>query len=561
MISRISICVLTLVTFGLPGPLGATKDSARETGDLPYPARSGRVTQAAGTGEIRGRVTAADSGEPLSQVEVRAVSLAGGESRTVLSDDVGHFQMPGLPPGRYELTGSKQGFVAANYGQSDPLDPGKRVEVRPNAIIDGADLKLPRGGVIVGRISDEAARPLPGVRVGLLRGRFTNGGRRLTPGGGAATSDDRGEFRLFGLTPGRYYLIAVPPTSRRSPSTQVEWGHAPTYYPGTTTVDDAQPISVSAGSTADATLALVRAPLVNVSGIVTGIDGGAVAGGAVSVRVEDGIGARAVVIAADGTFVITGLAAGLYFLRSQDRFSLPGEATRFSAATVRVENEDVRGLILQPVRTSTVRGRVAVPPEALKSFPASAITVGLEPAGFENSISVPRFSTVRGDLTFELSSWPGPAFVRVLSRSPDWAMKSIRFRGVDVTDKGIECASGQTVDGIEIELTNHPPEVSGTVTTAEGDPVWSFGVVFFSQDQERWQDSRYLALERPDQHGRFVIRSLPPGRYYAVASSTALFGGDWNDPVILNRLRAVGTRFSVAESESKSLRLVFTRTW
>ncbi len=186
--------------------------------------------------------------------------------------------------------------------------------------------------------------------------------------------------------------------------------------------------------------------------------------------------------------------------------------------------------------------------------------MGAVPASFENFFGAPSLSTVRDDYTFEFTSWPGPVFVRLISRSPDSGMKAIRLQGVDVTDKAIECREGQDIEKLEIELTNKVSQVSGVVTTNAGDAVASFVVMFFSQDRERWQDSRYVAVERPDQYGRFVVRSLPPGRYYAIASNAMPQGDDWGDPEFFERIREQSIRFSLSEGESKTLQLVLIRT-
>ena len=140
-------------------------------------------------------------------------------------------------------------------------------------------------------------------------------------------------------------------------------------------------------------------------------------------------------------------------------------------------------------------------------------------------------------------------------------MKAARLRGADVTDKGIECQDGEDVEGLEIELTDHPPEVSGTVSPADGEPVPGVAVVFFSQDAEQWRDSRRLALVRPDSDGHFVVHTLPPGRYYAATSSSAFLDTEWEDPATLDRLRREAIRFSLGDGESRTLQLVFKRAW
>src|SRR6185503_1762361 len=67
---------------------------------------------------------------------------------------------------------------------------------------------LPRGSVIAGHVSDEDGDPMPGANVRVMRYQYLQGDRRLTPAGNAQT-DDKGQYRVWGLMPGDYYVSAV----------------------------------------------------------------------------------------------------------------------------------------------------------------------------------------------------------------------------------------------------------------------------------------------------------------------------------------------------------------
>ena len=136
-----------------------------------------------------------------------------------------------------------------------------------------------------------------------------------------------------------------------------------------------------------------------------------------------------------------------------------------------------------------------------------------------------------------------------------WMTKAVRHNGVDVTDTGLEFRPNEDVGGIEIELTNQPSNVSGLVTTSRGEQSKDYTVVVFAQDPQKWGFmSRYVATGRPDQDGRFQIRNLPAGSYYAIALEY-LEQGEQTDPEVLERLRDRGTLFSLNEGESKTLDL------
>src|SRR5436190_19111445 len=106
-------------------------------------------------GRIMGRVLAADNGRPVKRARVyaSAAELPGG--RGMLTDDSGVFDLTELPAGRYTLTVSKPGFVSLSYGQRRPLQAGTPLQLNDGQQLKGVDFRLPRGGVIAGRILDE----------------------------------------------------------------------------------------------------------------------------------------------------------------------------------------------------------------------------------------------------------------------------------------------------------------------------------------------------------------------------------------------------------------------
>ena len=68
---------------------------------------------------------------------------------------------------------------------------------------------LPRGSLITGRVVDEFGDPATDVQVSALRYQFVQGTRQLTAAGRVVTTNDIGEYRLFGLSPGQYFVSAT----------------------------------------------------------------------------------------------------------------------------------------------------------------------------------------------------------------------------------------------------------------------------------------------------------------------------------------------------------------
>jgi hypothetical protein len=173
------------------------------------PARDNSTINPTGTAKIRGRVVSADTGNPLRRAQVR---LSAGEPRVMMvanTDADGRYEFANLPAARYSLMVSRNGYVGLQFGQQRAFESGRPLEIAIGQLADKIDFALPKGGVIVGRITDDTGEPAPGVRVQAMRYQYMpSGQRQLSPGGGASgmfgptITDDLGQFRVYGLMPG-----------------------------------------------------------------------------------------------------------------------------------------------------------------------------------------------------------------------------------------------------------------------------------------------------------------------------------------------------------------------
>src|SRR5688572_4844777 len=180
---------------GLAGLLGGR---GRGRGDLPR-----------GTGVIRGRVTAQDTGAPVRRAQVRGTSAGAGGGRLATTDADGRFELRDLPAGQWQLTASKPGFVTQRLGQRRPFETVAAIDLQAGQQLASANFPLARGSAITGRLFDDFGDPVANARVQVLRSQMIEGRRRLIQTGTGDETDDTGAFRLYGLAPGEYYVAAT----------------------------------------------------------------------------------------------------------------------------------------------------------------------------------------------------------------------------------------------------------------------------------------------------------------------------------------------------------------
>jgi protocatechuate 3,4-dioxygenase beta subunit len=519
---------------------------------------SGTTTPPTGTTTLRGHVLAADTGQPIRKAQVRMAAPDIRENRMATTDEQGRYEFTELRAGRYTINASKGGYATASYGQQRPSDPGTPLTLLDNQTVERVDMSLVRGSVITGRVVDEFGEPMPDVQVSVQRYMFVQGQRRLFPAGGGS-SNDIGEFRLFGITPGQYYLSATwrppNPAPNTQPNPEDRTTYAPWYFPGSDNVAQAQRITLTAGQEmTDVVFAMKPLRAARVIGTAVTSDGRPMTG-SVMVMSNGGFGfsmSANAPIRPDGTFTVNGLSPGDYTLRAQS-FNASTTESEGGIAKITVNGEDITDLHIAGVKPSAARGRIVVDPAAAAALPSSLelMANSLEPA-VGGTIGT-RSGRVSDDGTFEMKAGAGRARIVMINAPVGWAIRAVRVNGVDVTDTGIDFKPNEDVNDIDVELTNKLTSISGLVTNARGEAVKDYWAIAFSQDRANWTGmSRYQGSGRPDQDGRFKIANVPPGPYFIVAIDH-VETGEWNDPDFLDSVRSMATAISLNEGETKAV--------
>jgi hypothetical protein len=513
-----------------------------------------------GTGTIRGHIVDAGSRQPVRKARVHAASSALPDGRTAYTDANGAYELSALPAGKYTVTANKVAYVNASYGQPRPLELGTAIDVADGKAIEHIDFTLWRGGVIAGRISDEFGDPLPDTQVQAMHYQNVQGIRRLVAATTRSTNDV-GEFRLFGLAPGEYFLSAtlrnnVVPMARDAGSSDT---YSATYYPGTPSASAAQPLTIAPGQTMSGmNMMLLPVRSVRVSGTAVDSAGQPVKNAAVMAGVRAAGGLQftgSAPIAADGAFTIQGLAPGEYVLRV--RTSAMNGVIETATMPVTVGGSDLTDVRVVTAPPTSIAGRVIIDRDEAASvrgpqFRLTAPPASTEDAGIRNPGPVPN-ATVKDDFTFEIKAQPGLTFIR--SNTTAWFLRSVRVNGVETKDTGFELHANTPVTNVEVELTHKQPEVGGLITDAAGQPTRIAYIVVFPQDKKLWGAylSRYIRMVRPNAENKYRI-VIPPGDYNVIALDY-VGQTEFNDPDFLQRAVERAVKFSVAETDKKTLDL------
>jgi hypothetical protein len=509
-------------------------------------------------------VVVADTGTPIRRAQVRVSGQTIREARLATTDAQGRFEIRELAAGRYTLSASKGGFVTLQYGQRRPGESGTPLDLADGQTLDKLIIGLPRGSVIGGRIADEFGEPVANAAVVAFRYAYVGGTRRLVPAGARDTTDDQGQYRLFGLPPGDYVVSASLRTAEvTDPSGDEPSGYAPTYFPGTSSPAEAQRVTLGlAQENTGVSFGLIATRLVRVSGQVISSGGGPTPGGAVTLNAIGGPGgARQLMqggsarVDGTGAFRISNVAPGRYQLTARTGGRAESE---FARLDITVGAEDVSGLTLVAAPGARVRGTVVSDTGRPFPFPPSQVQVSARQAGGDAMFGAGGGQggggRVAADGSFEIVNVIEPRLFRV-SAPEGWALKSATLNGQDITDTPVDFAPGQTVTGLAIVLTQRLSAVSGTIVDDRGQPVLDATVVVFPPDEALWTFlSRYIKAARPNQEGRYTIAALPARDYLAVAVQ-GLQDGQAGDPDVLASLKARAVGFSLKEGQSGVLDL------
>ncbi len=519
--------------------------------------------EAALTGRVLVAGTATET--PVARAVVIIDASDDDGERMTLTDDNGRFRFQGLPAGRYLVRAQKVGWVPSYYGSPRPgRPPGVRVAVTTGAPAQ-IDIPLTPGAVIAGRVIDQEGRPMPSQSPWLLESRMVGDRRmisrtRFPPSVGSfeRATNDLGEFRLYGLPPGTYYLAlspSIPSNTRLTTDAEVRWamqppgserqaapplgtvaGYARLYYPGTPDPDSAIAITVGPGQVREGLEFRVDyAPVGRIDGVVQLADGTPASGARVMLdarepRVNLEGSVRTTTADPQGRFVFNAVPPDDYRVSATAASAVKGPPDLWAQTDVNAVGVDIAGIALTLAPAATITGRLAfdgatlAPPADLTAVRITVMGVRAMAqtlaggyafgAQFQTTAAADGTFTVTGlppdRYVFE-PSWPG-----MRSDTRGWWLTGVRVGGSVVPEGILAVPSNEPISDVTLEFRDRIGTIEGTLLEVDGRPASGYVVLAFPTDRAHWTtiSKRLRPAIRPATDGRFSISGLPGGEYY-----------------------------------------------
>jgi large repetitive protein len=500
--------------------------------------------------DIRGKAVTS-AGAPLAKVRLRLIPESardlpiglGPVAASTQSNGRGEFAITSVASGRYTLIADRAGYLRQAYGAKAGSLEGTVLVLSAGSTVADLELEMYPTAGVSGRTLDESGDPVRGVMVRALQRRYTSAGPGISAVA-ATTSNAIGEFNIFDLAPGEYFLQAVPAKS----GLEAAETEATSYYGGSNDVDQATPVHVFQGSDlVGINIRILKLPSVSISGRVVGT-----AAREVILSPSGHYGPNTLLWSdpgSDGQFQFSGVSPGRYTLIAASSTSLK-EVYGLMTLDVGLRSLDNIALAANP--EFKVSGRVTFAEDQPASVSGSR-TAGVKIAFSPDELgSAARSATVDADGRFVVTGLTAAKYRVRLSALPTGSyLARVQMGGRDVPASGVDLSSGAEPDSVNVVLKGSPGEVNGIVQTSDGDAAPGAVVTLIPDNETTGRDDLYRRV-RADQTGSFALTDLAPGKYHIFAWRDLDSGAQY-DKELLKAHDSQSLAVSVEENSNQAI--------
>jgi len=571
-------------------------------------------------GLIEGTVLVTGSGDPAERARLSLTRITPPQAQTASTDTPpppiqpiqtekdGRFSFKDLEAGQYRLRVQRNGYAPQEYGQKSAATSGTVINLTEGQQFKDITFRLIPAATLSGRVRDSNGDPVPSAQVTILRSIYNSNGQRNLTSAGNATTDDRGEYRIFWVPPGRYVLSAGGNSNSaayfidgefistsRSQNSFADRTFPRTYYPGTLDPSRATTIELLPGAELNGMdVVLTQPSTFRIRGkIVDATTGKPPKYGDVSLqpRVEQGSPGTLVVAGGTsasttynnvaGTFEIRNVMPGIYWISASTSSDFDEPVNPNLAATARtagelldsiymnsthsgripieVTNSDIEEATLTLTAGLSIPLRLQVEGQDLSSITGlDRIRVYLTPVGQGSSNAYQAISFNSEGVGTLGGVSPGEFKVAVNLPSPELYLKEALFERTDVLNRPWEITS-QSSGTLSIVLSGKVGVIEGSLVDALSQPVRGNSVVLIP-DQGLDRPLLYKTATT-DQNGRFTIRGIAPGGYQIYAWES-IEPNAWYDREVLAQYENHSKHVRIQEStrEAVDLKLIPARS-
>jgi protocatechuate 3,4-dioxygenase beta subunit len=507
----------------------------------------------AGQAAVGGLVVNEVSGEPVRHAKVTLRSSRGGVAvaYSARTDTTGHFWITGIDPGTYVTVVDRAGFSPSPQMGGMPRRVPAVVSLRPKSEMRDLNLLLSPSSVITGRVLDQEGDPAPNFQVQAMRYSYLRGKRRLQLLASSETND-LGEYRLYGLDPGEYYIVAR--TTELGQEIQSPGGvlhhYIATYFPSASELGGATPIAVGEGSQlAGVDISSVAPTLVDIRGRVSCSSGllspdtvvalaSRSSDAEVSTTATSGVNAK-------GEFRFRAVASGQYTISA----TFTDQHTEYGAVQgIDVGNSSIENLQLVLNKAMAVNGTVES--DADRPLDFKSLRILLEPESDLPTGSL--VGDVKGDGTFLVSgALPLRYTLQIFGLPEGYYVRKIRM--------GMEEVAGRKIDfsrfagSLYLEISSSGGIITGSVLDHEQQAVSGIEVALVPDPADPDAPDLYK-LVRSDESGHYTIQGIAPGNYQLFAID-GIGGEAYQDPDFIQSIENNGQSVSFQENSRVTLTL------